>query len=60
MISVTSDCGMTVDAGHAGLSISGTDFLGFTHRIVSRVWSEWSKKNKKTSDEQQFCLVDVC
>lgn len=52
-----SNCVIIVGARQAGVSISGTtDFLGFTHKMVSGVHSEWceNKKNKTCSD-WQFC-----
>jgi len=48
-------CCMVVGARQAGLSISETaDLLRFSHSAISRVYREWSEK-EKISSERQFC-----
>ncbi len=55
--------GMVVGARRAGLSISKTaDLLGFSCKTISRVYWEWSEKEKISSERQLCgwkCLVDV-
>ncbi len=54
---------MAVDARRAGLGISKTaDRLGLSCTTISRVYREWSKKEKICSERQlcgQKCFVDV-
>ncbi len=55
--------GLVVGVRRTGLSISKTaDLLGFLHITISRVYREWSEKEKISSERQlcgRKCLVDV-
>jgi len=53
--SITLEPGMVVGARRAGVSISqSTQVLGFSHITISKVYREWSEK-EKIHNEWQFC-----